>query len=44
MGKPYEAKKFKAIVDACGLGPDLKILPGGKNCEVRLTNLLILLT
>jgi ATP-binding cassette subfamily C (CFTR/MRP) protein 1 len=34
MGKPYEAKKFKAIVDACGLGPDLKILPGGKNCEI----------
>lgn len=34
FGKPYEAKKYDEVLEACALKPDLEILPGGDQTEI----------
>ena len=32
--KPFEAQKYKEVLSACALGPDLKLLPSGDKTEI----------
>ena len=32
--KPYQRQKYDSIIEACALGPDLKILSGGDMTEI----------
>ncbi|OWF48638.1 multidrug resistance-associated protein 1-like isoform X2 [Mizuhopecten yessoensis] len=34
FGKQLLAKKYKKVIEACGLGPDLEMLPGGDQIEI----------
>ncbi|KAM9848054.1 ATP-binding cassette sub-family C member 2 [Aulostomus maculatus] len=34
FGSPYETKKFKEVIEACALDPDLKLLSGGDLTEI----------
>ncbi|XP_053373937.1 ATP-binding cassette sub-family C member 3-like [Mercenaria mercenaria] len=34
FGKEYRQKKYLKVIDACALGPDLQILPGGDETEI----------
>uniref|UniRef100_A0A8C6SSY5 Uncharacterized protein n=1 Tax=Neogobius melanostomus TaxID=47308 RepID=A0A8C6SSY5_9GOBI len=34
FGSEYKAGQFQQILDACALGPDLKLLPGGDQTEI----------
>lgn len=34
FGKEYDADKYKKVINACALGPDLEILPGGDMTEI----------
>ena len=34
FGKDYTVSRYNKIIDACALGPDLEILPGGDQIEI----------
>lgn len=34
FGKPYDPTRYKDVIQACALGPDLEILPGGDGTEI----------
>ncbi|EDQ90327.1 uncharacterized protein MONBRDRAFT_18722 [Monosiga brevicollis MX1] len=34
FGKAFDAKRYKQVIHACALEPDLLILPGGDACEI----------
>ena len=34
FGKPFDAKKYDRVLEACALKPDLEILPGGDQTEI----------
>ena len=34
FGKPYDAKRYRQVITACALEPDLQILPGGDMTEI----------
>ena len=34
FGKPHNTVVYNRIIDACALGPDLDILPGGDQTEI----------
>lgn len=34
FNKPYIEHRYKAVIDACALQPDIKILPGGDMTEI----------
>ena len=34
FGKPYDAKWYEAVIDACALRPDLEMLPNGDMTEI----------
>ena len=34
FGKPFNAKKYKRVLEACALESDLKILPAGDLTEI----------
>ncbi len=34
FGKPYDKDRYKELIDACALRPDLDILPGGDETEI----------
>lgn len=34
FSSPVDEKNYQRVVDACALGPDLNVLPGGENTEI----------
>ncbi|XP_040924346.1 ATP-binding cassette sub-family C member 3 isoform X5 [Betta splendens] len=34
FGKPYNEKKYRCVLEACALTPDLEVLPGGDMTEI----------
>ena len=34
FGKEHSEKRYKKIIEACALTPDIKILPGGDQTEI----------
>ncbi|XP_028263925.1 canalicular multispecific organic anion transporter 2 isoform X3 [Parambassis ranga] len=34
FGKPYNEQKYRSVMDACALTPDLQVLPGGDMTEI----------
>ncbi len=34
FGRPFEEERYWRTIDACALGPDLKIFPGGDRTEI----------
>lgn len=34
FGRPYVEEKYRRVMDACALTPDLEILPGGDQTEI----------
>ncbi|KAM9817691.1 ATP-binding cassette sub-family C member 3 [Neosynchiropus ocellatus] len=34
FGKPYNAQKYRCVLEACALTPDLEVLPGGDMTEI----------
>lgn len=34
FGGDYDAPRLTAVVEACGLADDLRMLPGGEQCEI----------
>ena len=42
FGMPYDEAKYKAVIHACALELDLKILPNGRVDDVSPSNCLIL--
>ncbi|XP_047459450.1 canalicular multispecific organic anion transporter 1 [Mugil cephalus] len=34
FGSPHEEKRFQDVIEACALGPDLELLPGGDQTEI----------
>ncbi|XP_046557174.1 ATP-binding cassette sub-family C member 3-like [Haliotis rubra] len=34
FGAPFDKKRYYAVLDACALGPDLELLPGGDQTEI----------
>lgn len=45
FGRPYIEEKYRRVLDACALTPDLDVLPGGDQTEIgekvqRLSGLL----
>ena len=34
FSSPFDQAKYDAAIEACALGPDLAVLPGGDMCEI----------
>lgn len=34
FGKPYSEQKYRCVLEACALTPDLEVLPGGDMTEI----------
>ncbi|XP_077085851.1 ATP-binding cassette sub-family C member 3 isoform X1 [Siphateles boraxobius] len=34
FGRPYEEQKYRCVLEACALTPDLEVLPGGDQTEI----------
>lgn len=34
FGKPYNEQKYRCVLEACALTPDLEVLPGGDMVEI----------
>lgn len=34
FGKPYNEQKYRCVLEACALTPDLEVLPGGDLTEI----------
>ncbi|XP_028333034.1 canalicular multispecific organic anion transporter 2 isoform X2 [Gouania willdenowi] len=34
FGKPYDAQRYRCVLEACALTPDLEVLPGGDMTEI----------
>lgn len=34
FGKPYVEQKYRCVLEACALTPDLEVLPGGDQTEI----------
>lgn len=34
FGRPYAEEKYRRVLDACALTPDLEVLPGGDQTEI----------
>lgn len=34
FGKPYNEQKYRCVLEACALTPDLEVLPGGDMTEI----------